>query len=623
MHTRTLRRLFHYGVLGTLTIPLLAGWGSPAAASHPQSAQPDFSRYIVSASALHGTGAEGGPAQSYSTAGGALRLVPLTDEEVAALGLPRPSGYPVNEVRVQQAPPFAHPAFQRTWERTDKLVASGQVQRSWYWGPAPNTGGLMEDYAQGQGGKRLVQYFDKSRMEINNPNADPNNQFFVTNGLLTVELISGKMQVGDSQFVDRWPAEIPLASDPDDPNAPTYRSFLNVTNTTLGDHPAQSRLGEPVTATINRNGVVGNDPTKQAYPGVRVAYYEQTTRHNIPEAVWQFLNDSGPIYDSRTGQVVNGRLTDPWVYAFGLPISEAYWAQVKIAGQMQDVLIQAFERRVVTYVPNGVPGFKVQVGNIGQHYYDWRYKNAGRPSGPLPTPTSTPGGPAPTPTQPPAQPTPNPSADCSNIPQSVNMRVTPNCGPGGTIFDFEAWGFQPGENVGVYLTAPDQSVYGAPFQEPADSQGRVTTIYVESDPTFPPGIWALTMEGTVTHNRAIGYFKITAPPTPTPGGGDRSCEGIPASQNMQILPSNCAPAGTRFLFVGRGFQPGEKVGVYVTAPDQSVFGAPFQIDADSNGMAGTVSFTTQRSFPLGVWAMTMEGVTSHRTAIGYFKLIAP
>ena len=85
----------------------------------------------------------------------------------------------------------------------------------------------------------------------------------------------------------------------------------------------------------------------------------------------------------------------------------------------------------------------------------------------------------------------------------------------------------------------------------------------------------------------------------------------------------CAPAGTRFLFVGRGFQPGEKVGVYVTAPDQSVFGAPFQIDADSNGMAGTVSFTTQRNFPLGVWALTMEGVTSHRTAIGYFKLIAP
>jgi hypothetical protein len=606
-------------MLGVLAISLVSGWTGPGAA---RGSGYDFSKHIVSRP--HGGSISVDGAQR------TLYLVPLSAEEMTALGLSAQEVYSADQVgvRQQQAPPFAHPAFQRTWERTDRLVASGQVQRSWYWGPAPNTGGLMEDYAQGQGGKRLVQYFDKSRMEINNPGADPNNPFFVTNGLLTVELISGKMQVGDTQFVDRWPAEIPLASDPDDPNAPTYRSFLNVTNTTLGDHPAPSRLGQPVTATITRSGTIGDDPIKQSYPGVRVAYYEQTTRHNIPEAIWNFLNESGPIYDPQTGRVTSGRLTDPWVYAFGLPISEAYWAQVKIAGQMQDVLIQAFERRVVTYVPNGVPGFKVQVGNIGQHYYDWRYKNAGRPSGPLPLPTATPGGPTATPTPPPvtptATPTPNPAADCSNIPQSINMTVSPNCGPGGTVFDFEAWGFQPGENVGIYLTAPDQSVYGAPFQEPADSRGRVSGIYLESDPTFPPGIWALTMEGTSSRNKAIGYFKITAPtPSPTPGPGERSCDGIPPSQNMQILPSNCAPAGTRFLFVGRGFQPGENVGVYVTAPDQSVFGAPFQLQADQSGVAGTVLFTTQRNFPLGVWAMTMEGVSSRRVAIGYFKLIAP
>src|SRR5215218_1089032 len=61
-----------------------------------------------------------------------------------------------------QVEAFAHPAFQRTWERTDRPVSFGQVQRSWYWGPNPNTGGILEDYAEGAGGKRLVQYFDKS-----------------------------------------------------------------------------------------------------------------------------------------------------------------------------------------------------------------------------------------------------------------------------------------------------------------------------------------------------------------------------------------------------------------------------------------------------------------------------
>src|SRR5437870_6858322 len=89
---------------------------------------------------------------------------------------------------------FAMPAFESTWRRTDDLVASGQVKRTWFWGPTPNTTGLSEDYRQGAGGKRTVQYFDKSRMEINNPSADPNSPWYVTNGLLTVELISGRMQ---------------------------------------------------------------------------------------------------------------------------------------------------------------------------------------------------------------------------------------------------------------------------------------------------------------------------------------------------------------------------------------------------------------------------------------------
>ncbi len=43
-------------------------------------------------------------------------------------------------------------------------------------------------------------------------------------------------------------------------------------------------------------------------------------------------------------------------------------------------MIQAFERRVVTYVPSAPPGFQVQMSNIGQHYYDWRYGGAPPPA---------------------------------------------------------------------------------------------------------------------------------------------------------------------------------------------------------------------------------------------------
>src|SRR5947209_5749120 len=103
---------------------------------------------------------------------------------------------------------FADPAFERVWTRTDQLVAAGKVARTWFWGPQANTGGVREEYADAPGGARLVQYFDKSRMEINNPQGDQRSPFYVTNGRLTVELISGKMAVGDNKTVDRPPATL-------------------------------------------------------------------------------------------------------------------------------------------------------------------------------------------------------------------------------------------------------------------------------------------------------------------------------------------------------------------------------------------------------------------------------
>lgn len=598
-------RLFSYLLVGALATPLISSWSGAYAATTPHKA--DYSSNFI-----HGQ---------------ALSLY-----QASATG---PGDVGIYSVDAQAQNAFADPAFQRTWERTDKPVASGQVQRSWYWGPAPISGALQEDYAEGAGGKRLVQYFDKSRMEINDPSADPKSQFYVTNGLLTVELISGKMQTGNTAYTDRYPADIPMASDSDDTNAPTYLSFQAVSNTTLGDHPADSKMGTPATSTITRAGVVSDDPTKSTYPDVNIVYYDQTTRHNVPKAIWDFLNQSGPVYNSATGQTENARLSDPWFYATGLPISDAYWARVKIAGQQQDVLIQAFERRVVTYVPNGVPGFKVQMGNIGQHYYDWRYKNAGRPQS-TPTPAVIPTTVTAPPTQPaqqptattPAAPTPGGNSDCSGIPAGKNATVTPNCGPGGTIFRSTAHGFQPGESVGIYVTDPTQAVNGAPFQEDADGSGSVAGVSLPSNRQFPAGIWAITFEGTVSHAKAVGYFKITAPPataTPIPGGGggNAGCTDVPPSVNMRILPSNCGPAGTQFGFFGRGFQPGEKVGVYLTDPNGEVFGAPFQTDTDGAGNADPVGFTTDRSFQPGVWAMTMEGTTSHHKAIGYFKITAP
>jgi polysaccharide biosynthesis protein PslG len=290
-----------------------------------------------------------------------------------------PSGIVSNSVAAAPTKQDVAPdtsSFQSTWNRTDQLVASGVVKRSWYWGPqaAWTTREIYVDDPTGTQ-SRLVQYWDKSRMEINNPNGDKNNPFYVTNGLLTVELISGRMQIGNNTFEDRKPANVNVAGDFDDPNAPTYASFIGHANAG-GDHPDPNKVGQAATATLARSGAIGNDPSKSSVPGVNVAYYDDVTKHNIPKAMWDFLNLQGPVKVGN--QTQNQPLSTPWFYATGRPISDAYWANVKIAGKTTATLIQAFERRVLTYTPSNPAGFQVEMGNIGAHYRDWRYIGQGK-----------------------------------------------------------------------------------------------------------------------------------------------------------------------------------------------------------------------------------------------------
>jgi hypothetical protein len=100
---------------------------------------------------------------------------------------------------------FADDAFRELWTRTDSLVQQNAVGYSWIWGPAPFTQGVQEYYVQSPGQSRRVQYFDKSRMEINQPGA-PRGPFYVTNGRLADELITGQLQVGDAQYGSLSPA---------------------------------------------------------------------------------------------------------------------------------------------------------------------------------------------------------------------------------------------------------------------------------------------------------------------------------------------------------------------------------------------------------------------------------
>ncbi len=117
----------------------------------------------------------------------------------------------------------ANSYFQSTWQRTDDPVENGLISRTWMWGPEGFTGQMTEEYAESPGGERTVQYFDKSRMEITDPSAPTNSVWYVTNGLLVVELITGRMQMGDNSFVQYNPAAVNVAGDQGDLEWPDLR----------------------------------------------------------------------------------------------------------------------------------------------------------------------------------------------------------------------------------------------------------------------------------------------------------------------------------------------------------------------------------------------------------------
>ena len=269
------------------------------------------------------------------------------------------------------ADPFASAAFQRVWERTDLAVAQGKAARSWLWGDQPFVS-KQEKYTQGPSGTRLVQYFDKSRMEINDPTADPAGPWFVTNGLLVVEMMTGRIQTGNNDFQQAYPANIPVAGDGNDPaqTAPTYAAMAHLTNVYAGGTPdGRIPVGTPVTAVIDKNGVY--TPTGGPANLAHIAVYSPDTRHNIPDVFWTFLNSSGTIYQN--GQFTTGPLMN-WIFVMGYPTTEPYWTTIRVGGQSRQVLVQAFQRRILTYTPSNPAAFQVEMGNVGRAYYNWRYQ---------------------------------------------------------------------------------------------------------------------------------------------------------------------------------------------------------------------------------------------------------
>ena len=173
-------------------------------------------------------------------------------------------------------------------------------------------------------------------------------------GTLARELVTGQIAIGVTQTQSLAPSEVPVAGDINDANAPTYATF-NKVGAGSASGAAKDLTGQPVNATLARDGTLGQNTDLGAI--VKNVAFVPETSHNVPDVYLNWFKTQS--WD--------------WIYVAGYPISEAYWSNILVGGATHSVLIQVYERRTITYDPQAPEGFKVQFGNVGRHYYDWRY----------------------------------------------------------------------------------------------------------------------------------------------------------------------------------------------------------------------------------------------------------
>jgi hypothetical protein len=249
---------------------------------------------------------------------------------------------------VPAATSFADPAFQQQWQQGESLTSN-------FWGPLANArDGQQEPYKEAPSGQRLVQYFDKGRMELTSGK--------VTNGLLASELFKEEIQTGDAATQFQPAPNTPIAGDPDNPG-PTYAAIRIRASAIFFNSSATP--GRLATASIDASGALApGDPVPGSGP-TSLGTYDNTTQHNVLQAF--------AAYRDRVG-----------LQTIGYATSEPFSTNVKVGGTPRRVIVQIFERRVLTYTAENPPAFQVEMGNIGQHYYQWRY------GPPFPTAASSP-----------------------------------------------------------------------------------------------------------------------------------------------------------------------------------------------------------------------------------------
>lgn len=403
---------------------------------------------------------------------------------------------------------------------------------------------------------------------------------------------------------------------------------------------ARFELKEGVPSTVEL-GLVGLEattdrifPKTQPIPNSADRRYFPQTQHSLQYGFKQ-------IWETRGAERI-----------FGYPISEEIDEKL---GDGEWHTVQYFERARFEYWPKYNPGRRVIFGSLGQKLAPPELlapvtaPPQPPPTAVLPTPTAIPAPLHPPTSQPtslptalpnlptalpavptivvPALPTTQPNLD-PDMPGNINGSVDPRIGPPGTTFRFEAFGFSPGEAVGVWVTAPDQSTFDSGFQATADNTGSIAheNIKIKTKANFRTGVWSFNAQGVNSHKLAQAFFSVTPKEKDSvkssPGDPSKLAllihDQLPTQGNAFVVPL-AAPAGIPFVLLASGYAQNETVKSWITKPD----GKSQALDANavSFNSEGVVQVQiVSAGLAEGLYIVAAKGVSSGLTSSATFKV---
>ncbi len=197
---------------------------------------------------------------------------------------------------------------------------------------------------------------------------------------------------------------------------------------------------------------------------------------------------------------------------------------------------------------------------------------------------------------------PPPVNNASSLPPS-----TPTVGVGSSV-TFSGNGFNAGEPISVWTTAPDSTVARLDSVYADGAGGFTVTVAFSS-----AGVWQVTAHGRDSTHEVIGRYTVT---------GDAAATTAATTQSTFISPYAGVPvkatSGTVVTFTTTGFNAGENVSVWSTAPDSTVTPLDYTQASPNGRVVISTSFSSA-----GLWQITLHGKDSAREVIGKYQVTVP